>query len=102
MSLTGSKRRSNAAPSLTCLEIKNTAILLEVFSKVTAEIQELERAKYRLWQKHPFHASLHFKEVHPGVWSVRITQKYRALAQESGDLVVWHWIGTHDAYDAKV
>ena len=72
------------------------------FEKLPVEIQELAREKYRLWQEHPFHAALHFKEVRPGVWSIRITQKYRALGQESGDVIVWYWIGTHDAYDARV
>jgi len=72
------------------------------FEKLPTEIQTLTREKYHLWQKHPFHASLQFKEVRRGIWSVRITQKYRALGQESGDLIVWYWIGTHDAYDARV
>ena len=49
------------------------------FEKLPAEIQELAREKYRLWQSHPFHASLQFKEVRPGIWSIRITQKYRAI-----------------------
>lgn len=65
------------------------------FEKLPADIQELARQKYQLWQEHPFHAALHFKEI-------RINQKYRALGQESGDLMVWYWIGTHDAYDTRV
>jgi hypothetical protein len=72
------------------------------FEKLPSEIQELARQKYRLWQRNPFHTSLNFKEVRPRVWSIRITQKYRALGQESGDMIVWYWIGTHDDYDTRV
>ena len=72
------------------------------FERLPADIQELARQKYRLWQRNPFHVSLHFKEVRPGVWSIRISQKYRALGQECGDLIVWYWIGTHDDYDTRV
>ena len=52
------------------------------FEKLPAEIQDLARQKYRLWRSNPFHASLHFKEVRPRVWSVRISQKYRALGRK--------------------
>jgi hypothetical protein len=72
------------------------------FEQLPAEIQELARQKYRLWQQNPFHASLNFKEVRPRIWSIRITQKYRALGQESADMIVWYWIGTHDDYDTRV
>ena len=72
------------------------------FERLPADIQELARQKYRLWQHNPFHVSLHFKEVQPGIWSIRISQKYRALGQECGDLIVWYWIGTHDDYDTRM
>jgi hypothetical protein len=72
------------------------------FESLPTEIQELARQKYRLWQGNPFHTSLNFKEVRARVWSIRITQKYRALGQESGDMIVWYWIGTHDDYDTRV
>ncbi len=35
---------------------------------------------YRLWISNVFHRSLHFKKVGKNVWSVRITENYRALA----------------------
>ena len=70
--------------------------------KLPEDIRRLAREKFALWQSDPFHPSLQFKELAPGVWSVRITQKYRALGQENGDRIVWYWIGTHDDYDARV
>jgi hypothetical protein len=32
-------------------------------------------------------------------WSVRIGLRYRALAKERREGLVWFWIGTHDRYD---
>jgi hypothetical protein len=72
------------------------------YNKLPVEIQELARARYCLWRKHPFHAALHFKEVRRGIWSVRINQNYRALGQEEGGRIVWYWIGTHDDYDIRI
>jgi hypothetical protein len=33
---------------------------------------------------------------------VRIGLRYRALAAESGDDLVWFWIGSHADYDALI
>jgi hypothetical protein len=62
-------------------------------------IQELARAKFVLWQNEPFHPSLHFKELRPTLWSVRINDNYRALAVRKANIVAWFWIGTHAEYD---
>jgi hypothetical protein len=72
------------------------------FDTLPAEIQQLARQRFQLWKHHPFHPTLHFKELRPGLWSVRVNQKYRALACGQGDLLVWFWIGTHDGYDTKI
>jgi hypothetical protein len=50
----------------------------------------------------PFHPSLHFKELVPDLWSVRINIAYRALARRRGDVVVWFWIGTHEQYERLI
>ena len=74
----------------------------KAFNELPADIQQLARRQFALWQIHPFHPTLHFKELRPGLWSVRVNQKYRALAREYNGLRVWFWIGTHDAYDSKI
>jgi len=84
------------------LKSKTLASFWKCFDKLPVEIQQLARQRYALWQNFPFHSSLHFKEVRPGIWSVRINQKYRAIGQETGDTIVWHWIGTHSDYDTRV
>jgi hypothetical protein len=58
--------------------------------------------QYKLFQVDPFHRSLHFKEIAPGLWSARINKGYRALAYREGDLLNWFWIGTHAEYDRLV
>jgi len=50
----------------------------------------------------PFHAPLQFKEVRPGIWSVRIGLHWRALARRNGEDLQWFWIGSHADYDAII
>jgi hypothetical protein len=69
------------------------------YNSLPAEIQQQAREKYRLWEKDAFNVALHFKPLFDNVWSVRITQNYRALGRRTGNLIVWFWIGTHSEYD---
>jgi hypothetical protein len=62
----------------------------------------MAREKYQLWQADPQHPSLRFKELRPGLWSVRVSQQYRALGLREGTQVVWFWIGSHAEYDRLV
>jgi hypothetical protein len=54
--------------------------------------------------QNPNHPSLQFKPVKnwAGVYSVRITLDYRALAFASGNTVTWFWIGSHSEYDGLI
>jgi hypothetical protein len=45
---------------------------------------------------------MQFKPLVGNVWSVRIGDHYRAVAQKHADLVVWFWIGTHEDYNNLV
>jgi len=56
---------------------------------------------FALLKSDPRHPSLRFKRVGP-YWSVRIGLRYRALAKERSERLVWFWIGTHDRYDELV
>jgi hypothetical protein len=42
---------------------------------------------------------MRFKPLAGNVWSVRIGDRYRALAQKHDELIVWFWIGTHEEYN---
>jgi hypothetical protein len=74
----------------------------ECFHSLPEEIQRMAHQQYRLWEQDCFHPSLHFKPLKNDVWSVRISENYRALGRRQGGLIVWFWIGTHAEYDKLV
>lgn len=49
----------------------------------------------------PRYPSVHFKKV-GRFWSARVGLRYRALAVEADDGLVWFWIGSHADYDRIV
>ena len=63
--------------------------------------QQAHRA-YLLFRSDSSHPGLEFKKLppHPDIWSVRISDNYRAVGQREGDSIVWFFIGTHADYDA--
>ena len=74
---------------------------LSSFGRLPKTIQQLARAKYRLFKVNPYHPSLQFKRVSNTVpiYSVRINIQYRALGLVEDDRIDWFWIGSHDEYD---
>ncbi len=68
-----------------------------------ADVQHTAVRRYQMWILDPFSPGFHFKEVLPGVWSVRVNQNYRALGRRyAGDVIVWFWIGPHAEYDRLI
>lgn len=72
------------------------------FARLPKRIQEEARRAYRLFQTDPAHPSLKFKKLppHEDIWSVRVTDDYRAIGQREGEVIVWFFIGSHAEYDA--
>ena len=62
------------------------------------KIQDLADQSYALIKSNPAHPSLHFKKIGK-FWSARVGLHYRALAVETGEDLVWFWIGSHPDYD---
>jgi plasmid maintenance system killer protein len=64
-------------------------------------VREAARRAYRLFDENPDHPSLRFKKLggYENVWSVRINEQYRAVAERRGDTVIWVWIGSHNDFD---
>nr|WP_249788583.1 hypothetical protein [Bradyrhizobium sp. G127] len=54
---------------------------------------------FALLKSDPRHPSLHFKQV-GRYYSARVGLRYRALAVETDDGLLWFWIGSHADYDA--
>jgi hypothetical protein len=79
---------------------KRTPRFNDLFRALPADIRKQAYAAYRLFQRNPYHPSLHFKKVNPTVYSARVGISYRVLGRrEEDDLIVWFWIGTHAEYD---
>jgi hypothetical protein len=64
-------------------------------------IRKQAKAAYKLFQKDPYHPSLHFKQVHSArpIFAVRITKNYRAVGVIQDADIIWFWIGNHSEYD---
>lgn len=56
---------------------------------------------YQLFAENPDHPSLRFKKLQGSdrIWSVRISEQFRAVGVRSGDAIEWIWIGTHNEFD---
>jgi len=74
----------------------------EAFARLPADVQAQARKNFRIWQRDPFHPALHFKEVKPDLWSVRVTLQYRALGIRRDEEIRWFWIGSHADYDRLI
>ena len=71
------------------------------YQRLPKPIRELADRNYALLKENPQHPSLHFKKVGK-YWSVRVGLRYRALAVEVDDGLLWFWIGSHADYDAMI
>jgi hypothetical protein len=72
------------------------------FARLLGRIQEQARRAYRVFNADPNHPGLQFKKLppHQDIWSVRITDDYRAIGHREGESIVWFFIGTHAEYDS--
>ncbi len=71
------------------------------FVRLPREIQQRAREAYRRFQADSAHPSLQFKRLNAALplWSVRVTESYRAVGVRNNNEIVWFFIGTHAAYD---
>jgi len=73
----------------------------DAYQKLPQAVRDLADKNFTLLKSDPRHPSLHFKKV-GRFWSVRVGLRYRALAIEVDDGLLWFWIGSHADYDALV
>ncbi len=71
------------------------------YSALPLQIRKEAKEAYQLFINNPYHPSLHFKKVHSQrpIFSVRITQEYRALGILQGEEIIWFWVGSHSGYE---
>lgn len=61
-------------------------------------IRELADKNFELLRTDSRHPSLRLKKI-GRFWSARVGLRFRALARERDEGLVWFWIGPHDRYD---
>jgi hypothetical protein len=71
------------------------------FAALAPDVKRQARKQFRLWLEDHWHPSLHFKRVGP-YWSARVDSDHRALGVESEGMIVWFFIGRHDAYERQI
>lgn len=68
------------------------------YRRLPPEIRGLADKSFQMLRVDPRHPSIRLKKT--GIfWSARIGLRYRALAKERSEGLVWFWIGRHDKYD---
>ena len=71
-------------------------------ARLPPAVRRQVREAYRLFRQNPHHPSLRFKKLppHEDLWSVRISNDYRAIGRWRGDMLLWFFVGSHADYDA--
>ncbi|HEX9725650.1 MAG TPA: hypothetical protein VGC53_15320 [Vicinamibacteria bacterium] len=72
-----------------------------LYRSLPSDIRRTADRSYEHLKRDPRHPSLHFKKV-GRFWSARVGLHHRALAVESGEDLIWFWIGTHAEYDRLI
>jgi len=68
------------------------------YRQLPADVQELADKCFALLKRDPHHPSLRLKKI-DSFWSVRVGLRYRALARDRAEGLVWFWIGHHSQYE---
>ncbi len=68
------------------------------YNRLPLSIQQLADKNFEILKNNSEHPSLHLKKVGK-YWSVRVGNRYRALAIKIEKGLIWFWIGTHEEYN---
>jgi hypothetical protein len=69
------------------------------YAKLPRHVREVADKNFQVLKADPKHPSLQLKKV-GRYWSARVGLRYRALAVDVDDGLLWFWIGSHADYDA--
>jgi len=86
------------------LRSRTTRSFRRAFERLPSDAQERARTAYQRFEADPDGAGLRFKKVgdNPPVYSVRVSERLRALGYRDGDTFSWFWIGFHAEYDRLI
>lgn len=73
----------------------------KLYNSVPEATRSTADRAFKLLKDDSTHPSLHFKKVGP-YRSARVGIRYRVLAVETEDGLLWFWIGSHAEYDAII
>ena len=73
----------------------------EAYQRLPENIRISADKNYALLKENPQHPSLRLKKINR-FWSIRIGRRYRALAVDVDEGLLWFWIGSHADYDAFI
>lgn len=71
------------------------------YEQLPASIRNLANKNFELLKTNPKHPSLHLKKIGK-YWSARVGRKYRTVAVEIDENLIWFWIGTHTEYNRLI
>jgi hypothetical protein len=71
------------------------------YRRLPNAIRELADKNFELLREDPHHPSLRLKKI-GSYWSARVGLRFRALARNRNEGLVWFWIGNHNDYDQMV
>ena len=76
----------------------------QLYYQLPKDIRRRAVKAYHIWREHPHLPGLQFKLVgkRRPVYSVRITDSYRALGLLEDRTIYWFWIGAHDEYERLI
>ncbi len=71
------------------------------YERLSPTAKKRARDAWHLFEIDPNHPSLRFKKLQAraDLWSVRVTDQYRAVGVRTGEIIEWIWIGTHNEFD---
>jgi hypothetical protein len=71
------------------------------YEALDSTARKAARQSFVLFNQNPNHPSLRFKKLggYEHLWSVRVSEQFRAVGERHGDTISWLWIGTHNQFD---
>ncbi|MFW5871771.1 MAG: hypothetical protein ACOCUT_01555 [bacterium] len=83
---------------------KTTKSFWKYYNKLPKHIKKAAKSSFIAFQENPNNPGLYFKAIFPKerVYSIRISQAYRALGNKEYKTIKWFWIGNHNDYEKMI
>lgn len=72
-----------------------------MYQQLPLKVRKFADNNFSIIKEYPNHPLLRLIKLE-GIWSMRIGSRYRALAVEDGETIIWFWIGKHKHYKTLV